>query len=464
MKKLLCVVIMTIIVLSTTVFTACTDKTPDAISSEYEDLAKSGEFVKGEGGAGDKAVFDFGKKVKINTVVLKEKDSSITSFRLYADDDNTPIYGNDFIDGYRYCTFETVELSKITVEVLSAEGEWKLKELEAYLIEGGNEDFRIMSYIYADTAYRLTDEQKVIAQNVTDFNVFGCTYFDSKGEIKFVDYEIDGVKYSGQDVLKGAVRNLRENCPSASVVVTVLGNRDFGDGLTTVERHNSAMDAHKDKLTENLVALIEDYGLDGVSFDYEYPEKNKDFNVFADYLKELDKAIGKDKLLTAAISEWCIKWFGYSASDFDPLDSIEIMSYDLFDKRGNHADFYNSCYTVLKKLQDKGVDLSKVNFGLPFYSRPVNKDSYWGSYCNVAEQLSPYENTYVEAYTDLDGVQHDALANYYNGRQMIYDKTRYAMDCGAGGVMIWHFGCDSTDPGLSLIEQIAAAKRGEYII
>ena len=56
-----------------------------------------------------------------------------------------------------------------------------------------------------------------------------------------------------------------------------------------------------------------------------------------------------------------------------------------------------------------------------------------------------------------DGKEHPELANYYNGRQMIYDKTSYAIDCGLGGVMIWHFGTDSFDPDLSLINEINAA-------
>lgn len=464
MKKILCVFSALILLFSTLAFVGCSDKTPDAISSGYDDLAEEGKFVSDSGSAGDSAVFDFGKTVLINTVVLKEKGSKITSFRIYADDKDEPIYGNDFIDGYRYCAFAPVELTTIRVEVLTAEGNWQIEDIEAYFILKNAEDFSVMSYIYADTAYTLTPQQAEIASYVTQFNIFGCTYFDADGNVVFADYEIDGKQIQGEEVLRGAVENIRRVNPSASVVVTVLGNRDFGDGMTTVSRHNAAMGKNASSLTDNLLDLINGYDLDGVSFDYEYPEKIKDFDIFADYIEQLDNALPQGKLLTAAISDWCIRTFGYSAKDLEPLDSIEIMAYDSFDDRGNHSTFYKSCYTILKDLDKKGVDLSKVNLGLPFYSRPVNGDSFWGSYNNVAETLSPYENTVTEAYIDLDGVAHPALANYYNGRQMIYDKTRYAIDCGAGGVMIWHFGCDSADKDLSLIMQIAAAKSGQYTI
>ena len=444
-------------------FTACSDKTPDAISSQYDNVADGGKFVSDSGAAGDSAVFDFGKKVLINTVVLKEKGSNITSFRIYVDGSDKPVYGNDYVNGYRYCTFATVETTKLRIEVLEADGNWKLTALEAYLILKDTSDFEVMSYINADTAYKMTQGQAELAAYVTQFNVFGCAYFDADGELVLVDYDLDGNTVKGSEVLQGAIENVRKANPAATVVVTVLGNRDFGDGMTTTERHNSAMGEYSSVLTGNLLALIDEYGLDGISFDYEYPEKKKDFETFSDYIASLDKALG-DKLLTAAISEWNIGLNVYSAEDLQPLDAIEVMAYDLFDERGNHSSFYSSCYQTLKNLEKKDVDLSKVNLGLPFYSRPENKDSYWGSYNNIADKMSAYENAIKEDYVTMEGTERTAVLNYYNGRQLIYDKTRYAIDCGAGGVMIWHFGCDSEDSELSLLRQISAAINGEYII
>ena len=444
-------------------FTACSDKTPDAISSQYDNVADGGKFVSDSGAAGDSAVFDFGKKVLINTVVLKEKGGNITSFRIYVDGSDKPVYGNDYVNGYRYCTFAAVETTKLRIEVLEADGNWKLTALEAYLILKDTSDFEVMSYINADTAYKMTQGQAELAAYVTQFNVFGCAYFDADGELVLVDYDLDGNTVKGSEVLQGAIENVRKANPAATVVVTVLGNRDFGDGMTTTERHNSAMGEYSSVLTGNLLALIDEYGLDGISFDYEYPEKKKDFETFSDYIASLDKALG-DKLLTAAISEWNIGLNVYSAEDLQPLDAIEVMAYDLFDERGNHSSFYSSCYQTLKNLEKKDVDLSKVNLGLPFYSRPENKDSYWGSYNNIADKMSAYENAIKEDYVTMEGTERTAVLNYYNGRQLIYDKTRYAIDCGAGGVMIWHFGCDSEDLELSLLRQISAAINGEYII
>lgn len=455
MKKSVRIFILLIILAFSFTLFAFSRPTNDVISARYENVATNGSFEICTGNSGDSAVFRFETETEINTVVLKESGNTITSFRIYADGEETPIYGNDYIGGYRYCAFETKEVSSLRIEVLSSDSKWVLTSLEAYLIENRPDDFEVMSYINVDTAYLLSSKYAETASHVTQFNVFGAVFFDVNADLYIADYELNETKINGKALLSQAIANIRAINPSAKIVLTVLGNRDFGDGADTRDRHNSAMGTHGNKLTANLLALLEEYDADGVSFDYEYPEKKSDFRTFADYIKSLDRALG-DKLLTAAISEWCIGWNRFSASDFDPLDSIEIMAYDLFDERGNHSTFY-SAYSVVTNLIDKGVDMKKVHLGLPFYSRPINGDTYWGLYHEIAYELSPYENTVNEVYVNADGREIPSTPNYYNGRQMIYDKTRFALDAGLGGVMVWHFGCDSTDPELSLFAQIGAA-------
>ena len=112
---------------------------------------------------------------------------------------------------------------------------------------------------------------------------------------------------------------------------------------------------------------------------------------------------------------------------------------------------------IINQIEEKGFDLSKINIGLPFYSRPENADSFWGNYFDVAEDLGRWDNAYYyDEDTTLDGAQ-GAGNTWFNGRGMIYDKTCYAADCGAGGVMIWHIGTDSTVEGYRLMDEIASA-------
>lgn len=462
MRKFLAIIsVITLLFVSVICMNGCMDKTPDIIADNYTDLAKGGSFDKTSGGEGDSIVYDFGKEVDINVVVLKEKDSAITSFRLYADDSTEPFYGNDFIDGYRYCSFDKISVQKLRIEVLSCDKSWKIEDIEAYCIEQNLEtadDFRIMAYLTVDSSFGIDERHTKNLQTVTQFNVFGTMYLTNDGSVLFRDYTVDGKTVKGREAFGQAINKVRAVNPDAKVVATILGNSDMtGDNLDVEGRCNSAMGDNRDKLINNILAIIEEFDLDGISFDYEYPHKLKSYNIYKDFLKKLKSSLPQGKLLTAAISSWQLGITMFTKKDLQVLDQIEVMAYDSFDERGNHSTFYNSAYKEIEKYRSKGVDMSKVNIGIPYYSRPVDGATFWGNYGDVADKLSPWENSYVQPYTDLDGKEYPPLSNYYNGRQIVYDKTCYAIDSGVGGVMIWHFMTDSFVDELSLTQTMAKA-------
>ena len=341
MKRILPIIILICVVASVFALSACTGKTPKAITKAFEDLAEDGKFMSDSGNAGASAVFDFGKTVTFNTLVLKEKGANITSFRIYADGSNVAFYGNDYIEGLRYCAFERVTARSIRIEVLSSDGEWKLRKPEAYMVSGTADDFRIMAYISVDEAAALEGDKAEVAKKVTDFNLFNVIYFNKEGDLVFNELEKDGGKVSAEVLLKDAVAKIKSLAPSATVVVMVLGNKDFGDGLTVPGRHNSAMGTNSDNLKANLLAFVED-------------------TVYKKFVKELKAALPEGKLLTAALSIWNIGVGKLTKRDLEAFDRIEIMSYDMFDERGDHAAFYTSAYEVVDKLIDKGLDLKKM--------------------------------------------------------------------------------------------------------
>lgn len=263
----------------------CTDNsTPSAISDKFENLAAEGEFSSSGGKQGDSAVYSFGREITFNALVLKEKGSEITKFRVYADDSTEPFYGSDFVEGYHYGSFEPVTASSVRIEVEGSDGSWKLKGLEAYDIGGTAENFRVMGYVTAQSVYAGGSLRKEGADynlnKATEVNYISGVYFDSKGDLyyrledgdKVTNDEGASIVPEGLNYLKSAVGN------DVKVVVTVLGNINEGTGenYTTEERHNLAMTgAAAENLTKNLLALIEHYDLDGISFDYEYPSQSK---------------------------------------------------------------------------------------------------------------------------------------------------------------------------------------------
>ena len=92
MKKLATVLAAIFLVtILTAAFAGCSpDHTPGEIADNYTDLAAEGEFSVSSGDEGESAVFEFGKEITFNTLILRENGSKILQFDLYADDDTEP--------------------------------------------------------------------------------------------------------------------------------------------------------------------------------------------------------------------------------------------------------------------------------------------------------------------------------------------------------------------------------------
>ncbi len=454
----LCVLIMLSLAF---VFSGCSLKigTPKYITDNYENLAENASFVHNSVSQGGDATLKMNGNKTFNTIALSEKSNVVSSFEIYVNNDM--IYKSDRIGNFRYCALsKTYTADQINIKVTGCDEEnWELYTPQVYLIDNtSKQDFEVMSYIYTAKALQLKEEDKKIIGTTTQFNIFSSLYLLADGSVYFKPHILaDGRELDGKEAFRQAIAKIREFNPRASIVATVLGSEDFvNDGLDQEKRHNTAMTKHKDKLIENIVQIIKDYSLDGIAFDYEYPHNLITNNNYASFLKKLKLAMPEGKQLNCAFSLWNLTVFGtFPHSKLKYVDNIELMTYDGFDEYGDHSSFYSMCAEALAKLEKSGVDLSKVNLGLPFYSRPIDMAGYWGNYYDVAEKLGIYGNKLVQTI-EADGKIYEQLC-YYNSRQLIYDKTAYALDKGIGGVMIWHYGCDTKDENLSLYGAIAQA-------
>ena len=272
-------------------------ETPDEIAANYQNLAESGEFEVASGDKGDAAVFSFGKEITFNTLVMREKGSEITQFSLYKDGESEPFYSSDLIEDYRVCSFEPITASKISIKVDACDRGWKLDSLEAYMIDRqARDDFRIMGYItvdslcapvldadegledgsYGDQDGGIDESYTEVFEQVTQFNMIAGVYFKGDGSIVYKD--ISNRDGDGKADFRYALDKLRGMAPDAEIVVTLLGNKNdiSADGYdNTIDRHNAAMGDNAAKLTESILAFIDEWGVDGVSFDYEYPSSAK---------------------------------------------------------------------------------------------------------------------------------------------------------------------------------------------
>ena len=424
---------------------SCTayDETFTEISENYYNVADKATFSARKGSSDCEITVDFGKTQTFNRLVLREKTNSVLSFSLRLPASLSPFYGNDFIGRYRYCSFPAVTTDKLVISVKSDTG-WELDRIEAYYIPLSDAPFDTTAYITAKSAYSLSHSANA---PVDTFNIIYSAYLDKNAEIRLPSYYIDDVKISGEDILSGSVQNIRKTYPRAKILVTVLGDREFdGDGLSLQQRHSLAF-SRKEVLSANLIRLIEDHSLDGVSFDYEFPLTEEDYRIFADFSLFFSQTLPESKLFTAAVAAWCVDEKRLSPSALSCFDRVTLMAYDDPDERGCHSTFYTA-FSQLKRVKAKGLPLSGILLGIPLYSKPLDGSSFAVPYSECADSIPMFSNC---AIAENGG---EEKLCYFNGRQLVADKTSLALDLGLAGVAVWHYSLDSQDPALSLIQTI----------
>ena len=203
---------------------------------------------------------------------------------------------------------------------------------------------------------------------------------------------------------------------------------------------------HGRKLPRSIRAVLEEYDLDGAFFDYEFPQEwdaKLDFSIF---LMGLDRELGDDYLIGAALQPWCARFLPGAIA---AIDMVELMSYDNWDENGFHATMQLAKDDV-KGMLKLGYKLHQIDLGMPFYARPTTKEAVWYDYRAYWDQL------------DENGLAEDTqrgLTASFNTPELIFEKTQWAIETGLGGVMIWHYACDvPAENDASLFNAITRAK------
>ncbi|KAF8332054.1 glycoside hydrolase [Cantharellus anzutake] len=152
------------------------------------------------------------------------------------------------------------------------------------------------------------------------------------------------------------------------------------------------------RFVETSVKLVEDYGLDGLDVDYEYPQNDAQARGYVDLLRELRE--GLDKLstkisgtgrfaLTIAAPCGAHNYEKLHIAEMDcHLDFWNLMAYDYAGSwdsvSGHQANLYGeglSTVTAINFYEQHGVTRSKMVIGVPLYGR---------SFLNTKDPGSPY--------------------------------------------------------------------------
>jgi len=209
----------------------------------------------------------------------------------------------------------------------------------------------------------------------------------------------------------------RAHASGVKVLIAVGGWNDGNDGGFESTAANAS---YRNAFVTNIMSFVNQYGLDGVDIDWEYPDQGASANNYAALMTQLASALhAQGKLLTAAVVG--INGESILASIFSQVDFLNLMAYDF--NNFDHST-YNYASQSLSYWKNRGLPASKAVLGVPFYGRPS-----WESFAAlVGRGADPYADVY-------QGVG-------YNGITTIKNKTNLAWNQG-GGIMMWELSQDA---------------------
>ena len=260
------------------------------------------------------------------------------------------------------------------------------------------------------------------------------------------------VRIDGPDRLRRMAALKRDN-PDLKVLLSIGG---WGSGRFS---EMAADAANRKSFADDCLRVINEYKLDGVDIDWEYPTSSSagissspnDTKNYTLLMAEIRKSIGDEKLLTLASS------VGADYIDFAAInpyvDFVNIMGYDISGGTQHHSGLYRSSMSGYLSVDEgvtkhvaKGFPINKLVLGLPFYGH--------GKKGTVAEYIDYKEIVKLTGFTEKwDDV---AKASYlttasgefvctFDSPRAIAEKCLYIKNKNMLGAMYWDYAGDTDD-------------------
>ena len=216
---------------------------------------------------------------------------------------------------------------------------------------------------------------------------------------------------------------------------------------------------YRTALVKNFTAFVKKYKLDGIDVDLEGDDIDDNYE---DFVIELKSALGKKKLLTAALAFYTRKRISDEA--LKQMDFINMMAYDKTGPwRANDFGQHSPISYALDHLNywsnERNVPKDKLVIGVPFYGYGFgdmpSKNRFYRE-MGWKDIIKTFPN-------DMDNdevvLPNNGGSIFYNGKKTIKEKTELAMKQ-AGGIMIWQLMHDTADDNslLKLIKQTSLTK------
>ena len=271
-----------------------------------------------------------------------------------------------------------------------------------------------------------------------------------------VNDTFDGVRIDNPRRLRSIV-DLKSINPDLKVMLSVGG---WGSGRFS---EMAADDQRRMSFANDCLRVVEEFGLDGIDIDWEYPTSDmagisaspadrENFNLL---MRDLRAVLGEDRLLTLASSAYA-EYIDFFACE-KYLDFVNIMTYDMASAPRHHAPLYasertkGSCEGAIAAHVKAGVPISKLVLGVPFYGRGGSVLPKFMDYRDIVK-VEGYvemwdEKAQVPYLADKEGV----LVIGYDNPKSMKIKCDYIKANGLFGVMYWDYAGDNDSGDLRTI-------------
>ena len=218
------------------------------------------------------------------------------------------------------------------------------------------------------------------------------------------------------------IRNRAHN--SGANILVAVGGWGVSESFPDVVQNA----ATREVFVLNLIDFTTSNNLDGVDIDWETPIDQTKIDNQDILLLELANGLHPlGKIVTVAVNAEVVE---LKSSAANSVDWVNVMAYDMNWGSAEHST-YADAIASLQRYESEGIPKEKLVLGIPFYGR--NDKSEALKYEEIVSICNPQPSS------------NTCNGYFFNGIDLVNQKTQHVLDQGYFGVMVWNLGQDTYD-------------------